>query len=389
MQRDLKIGISLCLLMFGVVGALMFRREQPAVKAQGLQVKTARQLDQRIAQRARMPYMTGEIESDEAEADASKKQDGAHSVHLQPSLHTEGDDEPVAAPLAGIGQQTTRRTAGNGSRNLNDPASPRVVAEGIVAGPQTHAIQSGDTLSSLAEKYLGSQKRFQEIFDANRDLLTSPDRLPEGVVITIPSPAKEARRVAEQPRVANPISQPGNQGSRELSDIRPISPGGVQGRTVAEEIGLPNSVSVSGTADTEGTTPMTTSVVSSGDVGQSSQNPDESQAQETKAGEATKKRYFSAGRLPFGKSTSPRTNSTRKALDLEAGTTPRTREQEGVDPSHDSAGQIYQVRRGDSLERISQKVYGTPKRANDIFNANRDKLASPGAVREGLELNLP
>jgi nucleoid-associated protein YgaU len=381
MQRDLKIGISLCFLMFGVVGALMFRREQPTVKAQGLQVKTARQLDQKIAQRGHMPYMTGEIESDEAEeAEALKKKQGAHSVHLQPTLHAEGEDDLVAPPLAGIGQQGTKRTIGADSRRPRDAMAPRVVAENIIAGPQTHTIQSGDTLSSLAEKYLGSQKRFQEIFDANRNLLTSPNRLPEGVVITIPSLAKEVRRISDQPSIGTQISQPGRHGSRELTDIRPIAPG--------EESGQSNSVPTSGTPEIEANTPLNT-VANSGDIGAVSQKPDESQAGETKTGETTKKRSFSAGRLPFGKSISPRTNSTRKALDLEVEATPRVREQGGFDPAHDSARQVYQVRRGDSLERISQKVYGTPKRAAEIFNANRDKLASPDAVKEGLELNLP
>ena len=51
MQRDLKIGISLCVLMFGVVGAFLFRHEQPTTTPQGLQLKTAKQLDLTIPQR--------------------------------------------------------------------------------------------------------------------------------------------------------------------------------------------------------------------------------------------------------------------------------------------------------------------------------------------------
>ncbi|HVX15803.1 MAG TPA: LysM peptidoglycan-binding domain-containing protein [Pirellulales bacterium] len=50
----------------------------------------------------------------------------------------------------------------------------------------THRIADGDTLSRLAQRYLGSGSRFREIFDANRDRLPSPDLLPIGVVIRIP-----------------------------------------------------------------------------------------------------------------------------------------------------------------------------------------------------------
>jgi nucleoid-associated protein YgaU len=50
----------------------------------------------------------------------------------------------------------------------------------------SHRIVDGDTLSGLAQRYLGSSKRFTEIFDANRDQLQSPDLLPIGVVLRIP-----------------------------------------------------------------------------------------------------------------------------------------------------------------------------------------------------------
>lgn len=51
----------------------------------------------------------------------------------------------------------------------------------------THRIADGDTLSGLAERYLGSSQRFAEIFDANRDHLASPDLLPIGVELRIPA----------------------------------------------------------------------------------------------------------------------------------------------------------------------------------------------------------
>lgn len=50
-----------------------------------------------------------------------------------------------------------------------------------------HRIADGDTLSKLAQRYLGSSQRFLEIFTANRDRLTSPDVLPIGVELRIPA----------------------------------------------------------------------------------------------------------------------------------------------------------------------------------------------------------
>ena len=50
-----------------------------------------------------------------------------------------------------------------------------------------HRIADGDTLSGLAERYLGSSQRFAEIYDANRDRLQSPDLLPIGTMLRIPA----------------------------------------------------------------------------------------------------------------------------------------------------------------------------------------------------------
>lgn len=51
---------------------------------------------------------------------------------------------------------------------------------------RTHKIRDRDTLESLAERYFGDSQRWADIFNANRDQLTSPDLLPIGAVIIIP-----------------------------------------------------------------------------------------------------------------------------------------------------------------------------------------------------------
>lgn len=50
----------------------------------------------------------------------------------------------------------------------------------------THRIIDGDTLTKLASRYLGRADRYLEIFEYNRDLLTSPDLLPIGSLLKIP-----------------------------------------------------------------------------------------------------------------------------------------------------------------------------------------------------------
>lgn len=49
----------------------------------------------------------------------------------------------------------------------------------------------------------------------------------------------------------------------------------------------------------------------------------------------------------------------------------------------------YTVVEGDTLTRISSKVYGTSARWQDIYHANRDQLPSPHALRLGQQLVIP
>jgi nucleoid-associated protein YgaU len=50
-----------------------------------------------------------------------------------------------------------------------------------------HKIVDGDTLTGLAERYLGSSNRYLELYELNRDKLTSPDLLPIGAEIKVPA----------------------------------------------------------------------------------------------------------------------------------------------------------------------------------------------------------
>lgn len=51
--------------------------------------------------------------------------------------------------------------------------------------------------------------------------------------------------------------------------------------------------------------------------------------------------------------------------------------------------ETYVVQSGDTLSRISIKLYKTPGRWRDIFDANRDVLPNPHSIRVGQELRVP
>ena len=50
----------------------------------------------------------------------------------------------------------------------------------------SYTVQSGDTLSAIAKKFLGNANDYMDIFNANRDQLTDPDMIKPGQVLKIP-----------------------------------------------------------------------------------------------------------------------------------------------------------------------------------------------------------
>ena len=49
-----------------------------------------------------------------------------------------------------------------------------------------YSLEQGDTLQSLAKRFLGDESRKLEIYQLNRDILASPDKLPVGKVVRFP-----------------------------------------------------------------------------------------------------------------------------------------------------------------------------------------------------------
>ena len=74
------------------------------------------------------------------------------------------------------------------SAQAQPAASPSQPAQ---AAPSSHAnetytVQAGDTLSSIAKKFLGNANAYMDIFNANKDQLSDPDKIKPGQVLKIP-----------------------------------------------------------------------------------------------------------------------------------------------------------------------------------------------------------
>ncbi len=67
---------------------------------------------------------------------------------------------------------------------------PRAGAQsGAATMARTYTVKSGDTLSKIAKEHFGDANSYMDIFNANKDQLSDPDKIKPGQVLKIPEHA--------------------------------------------------------------------------------------------------------------------------------------------------------------------------------------------------------
>lgn len=62
----------------------------------------------------------------------------------------------------------------------DDPAAPKA------AEPVFHEVKKGETLSAIAKQHLGDSNKYRAIFEANKPMLSDPDKIYPGQMLRIP-----------------------------------------------------------------------------------------------------------------------------------------------------------------------------------------------------------
>jgi hypothetical protein len=65
-------------------------------------------------------------------------------------------------------------------------AAATAAAGGSTGGGRTYTVKAGDTLSKIAKEFYGNANDYNKIFEANKDQLSSPDRINVGQELKIP-----------------------------------------------------------------------------------------------------------------------------------------------------------------------------------------------------------
>jgi nucleoid-associated protein YgaU len=127
-----------------------------------------------------------------------KLRDKYNAAILAAKGHMEGSADEREGKLYFTGTVKTeeeKNTIWNAIKTVGDWRND-VVADIKVVPPvkaptpelETYTVQAGDTLSKIAKAKLGDATAYMKIFEANRDLLTDPDKIKPGQVLKIPAP---------------------------------------------------------------------------------------------------------------------------------------------------------------------------------------------------------
>jgi len=99
-------------------------------------------------------------------------------------IKVEGDKVTVTGKAA---SQEMREKVILAVGNVEGVASVEDDVTGGEGEPTFHTVEKGDTLWAISEKTLGNGAHYEKIFDANKPMLSHPDKIYPGQVLRIPA----------------------------------------------------------------------------------------------------------------------------------------------------------------------------------------------------------
>ena len=115
---------------------------------------------------------------------AAEERDG--KLHFRGVVNSEDEKNQIWNAIKTVDTSQTEVVAELTVQPSAAPAA-RAAAPAPAASPaQTYTVKAGDTLSKIAKEHLGNANAYMDIFNANRDQLTDPDKIKPGQVLKLP-----------------------------------------------------------------------------------------------------------------------------------------------------------------------------------------------------------
>lgn len=204
MRRRYQLAITAAAAVAGTIGWRWGQQPPPPPRSSSRQAVSLGPVPLALPDEPSPPaHLTGRIQSIEPEWEQGN--DALPAV-VPPSLPNDASiDEPGWRPSARTEEKAEVEVTSGGHSGHTQVATyrtPAAVAKAPASPPTEsgrspppafktvlHRITDGDTLASVAARYLGSASRWPEVFAANRDRLSNPEVLPINTELRIVVPA--------------------------------------------------------------------------------------------------------------------------------------------------------------------------------------------------------
>lgn len=124
--------------------------------------------------------------SDDANAaEAIAKEVGDPSLADKIKVEVDGENVKISGEIP---DQETKEKIIVAAGNVEGISKVEEDIKTTEAAPESkyHTVQKGDTLWAIAEKHYGNGAKYNRIFEANRPMLSDPDKIYPGQVLRIP-----------------------------------------------------------------------------------------------------------------------------------------------------------------------------------------------------------
>ncbi|MCW5698336.1 MAG: peptidoglycan-binding protein LysM [Rhodospirillales bacterium] len=121
------------------------------------------------------------------DADALKKEVSKHGLDIE-GLDVAVDGDTVKVSGKAVSQEVKEKVV-LALGNVTGIASVEEQIETAAASEEAtfYTVKSGDTLSAISKAHYGNANKYMAIFEANKPMLSHPDKIYPGQVLRIPS----------------------------------------------------------------------------------------------------------------------------------------------------------------------------------------------------------
>jgi len=102
------------------------------------------------------------------------------TLHFKGTVHSDDEKNQIWNAI---------KTVPDWQRDINADiqVAPQPQPVGTSGASRTYTVKAGDTLSKIAKETLGDAHAYMQIFDANKDQLSDPDKIKPGQVLKLPA----------------------------------------------------------------------------------------------------------------------------------------------------------------------------------------------------------